>query len=96
MASRNDTLTQNPGMSPPTPEPEPPPVMVSDGNEEFPIPLARFLPMLPEHDQVFATHLRVKHGRENHTPTAWRTILDGHRDTPAHPEHPDYDHAIHG
>lgn len=59
---------------------------VGDGNDEFPVPFARFASTLHHtSDEVWLTHLRINHGRENHKPSEWRDLLDGHRHHPAHP-----------
>ena len=58
---------------------------VSDGNQEFPVPLRAFAQTLVHtEDEVWIHHLRVQHGRENHTPTQWRALLETHRNAPAH------------
>jgi hypothetical protein len=73
------------------------PLAPSDGNEEFPVPFARFAATLHHtHDEVWLTHLRVKHGRENHKISEWVTILDRYRRQPAHPDHPGFRASEHG
>lgn len=65
-----------------------PPPQPALGNEEFPIPCARFVATLRHtENEVWGHHLRIVHGRENHTPADWRALLEGHRNTPAHPSH---------
>lgn len=70
---------------------------VSDGNEEFPVPFARFAATI-EHTEngVYLGLLRMKHAVENHKPSEWMQLLEGYKGQPAHPHHPDYDHAKHG
>ena len=60
--------------------------MAEPGNEEFPVPLSRFLPeLLHSPDEVWSRWLQMQHGAENHTPTEWRAIIDQYRNLPAHP-----------
>lgn len=65
--------------------------VVSDGNEEFPVPFARFAASLHRtEDEVWLALMQTQHGRENHKMPEWSAMLDGYRDHPAHPEHPDF------
>lgn len=58
-----------------------------DGNQEFPIPLAKFAKSLKgKADEVWLRHLRRSHGRENHTPSEWSALIDLYRTQPAHPK----------
>jgi hypothetical protein len=70
---------------------EPAPAPVPLGNEEFPVPFARFArSLLMSPDEVYITHIRIRHGRENHKPSEWRAVLEKYRNEPAHPLHPQY------
>lgn len=59
---------------------------VDRGNMEFPVSFSRFAPMLVgTPDEVWTTHLKRKHGRENHLVGEWRALIDKYRHEPAHP-----------
>lgn len=59
--------------------------MASDGNETFPIPLAKFVATLVgTDDHVWHRLLQIEHGGENHTEQEWRDIIDRYRHRPAH------------
>jgi hypothetical protein len=75
------------------PPPSPPilVLVVSDGNEEFPVPFARFSVTLHRtEDEVWLTLMRVEHGTENHKISEWVSMLDKYRGQPAHLEHPSF------
>lgn len=60
--------------------------MERTGNEEFPVPLHRFLPELAgTPDEIWTRWLQMQHGAENHTPTEWRGLIEQYRHLPAHP-----------
>jgi hypothetical protein len=57
-----------------------------DGNQEFPIPLAKFAKTLKgTRDEVWVRLLQQQHGRENHTQDEWKGLIDRYRPLPAHP-----------
>ena len=57
----------------------------SAGDREFPVPFAKFAKTLVgTPDEVWTKLVKIRHGREKHTPTEWRKVLNGNRHQPAH------------
>lgn len=57
-----------------------------DGNTEHPVPFPAFAKTLVgTPDQIWTKLLQMRYGRQNHTPTEWRGLIDAARDEPAHP-----------
>jgi hypothetical protein len=55
-------------------------------SDEFPIPFGQWSRALVHTaDEVWIKHMQIEHGRENHTPTEWVSLLDSYRKHPAHP-----------
>lgn len=51
---------------------------------DFPVAFEDFAKSLAgTDDEVWTLHLRREHGREKHTMTKWRAVLDGYRNRPA-------------
>lgn len=51
-------------------------------------PIRRLQPGHP--DEAYLTLLRIRHGREKHTPAEWNGLIRAMGDEPAHPAHPDW------
>lgn len=80
-------------------------VALEDGAREFPVPYDAFATtlrsrtvndgrnrrMVPGHpDEVFLKLLKIRHGREKHTPAQWWALIERLKAEPAHPMHPGF------
>lgn len=56
------------------------------GDETFPVGFSRWATtLIHTENEVWISHMRVEHGRENHKPDEWHALLDTYRNQPAHP-----------